>query len=315
MKKGWIFVALSVLLIGCARKPAETPAPETGGLKETGNVSAGVPANEDTAGSGEEEGTDTSFDTLTPEALQQLADKHGALTLEDFAPYLDLSPMKEKGSLWTMLEFSYQGEPMYLRISASDKSVAAAPYEGTLDGAVIFQKEFLTLDTAEKEYAYQGSCADIRSGKLENILNGTVKMDDYITVTLPKGFTQGDYKYWMGSHGGAAFLKEGQTQELTLENAGIYAEKPLSGGIEIWGNGELGQGTEVVKELEPLKLEDITLERMVLKTDQGTQWYAACTEQGKNCIFYCFYLNAAEFTEKEFLDISATIRVMENAVY
>ena len=103
---------------------------------------------------------------LTAEAVEQLAAKHAELAIEDFGPYLDLSPLQEEGSLWETLEFDYEGQTLWLRVSASDKELAAAPYEGALDGAVVFREDFLELDSAEEEYAYDGSCADIRSGNL-----------------------------------------------------------------------------------------------------------------------------------------------------
>lgn len=55
--------------------------------------------------------------------------------------------------------------------------------------------------------------------------------------------------------------------DVTVEKAGIYAEKPLPGGIEIWGNGELSQEMETVKVPEPLEISEIsTWLRVVLKT-------------------------------------------------
>ncbi len=90
----------------------------------------------------------------------------------------------------------------------------------------------------------------------------------------------------------------------------------MPGGIEIWGNGELNQGMETVKELEPLKISGtVTLRRVVLQTEQGTKWYAAYTEQEGSTISYCLYLNAQDFTETEFLEISDTLELMEYAIY
>lgn len=268
--------------------------------------------------------------TLTPEVIAALAAKHDSLTIEDFAPYLDLTPLQENGSLWETIEFTYNGEPMCLRVSASDKDIVYAPYEGDLDGAVIFRKDFLELDTLEEEYAYTGSCADIRSGNLANILNGTVHMEDYITVELPEeivqdgfwqqGVARSDFKFWMGTHGGVAFYRYGFTEEftldnLTLENAGIHAPEPLSGGIEIWGTGELMQGLETIRELSPLVMDEVILRRTVVQTEQGIRWYVAYTELEGSSISYCFYLREDQFTEEEFLELSGTIRLMENAIY
>ena len=277
-----------------------------------GNLMDGVKDGQSNSG----EGKDGIEAVLTSAVIARLAAKHGELSIEDFAPYLDLTPLKEQGSLWETVEFTYMGETMYLRISASDKSIAAAPYEGELDGAVVFHKEFLELETMEQEYVYMGSCADIRSGNLSHILNrSAVKMEDYLTVSLPQDLVQSDFKYWMGSHGGVAFYRVGQIQSFTIENAGIYAEKPLPGGIEIWGAGELGQGMEVVKEFDSLVLGDVVLRRQVLQTDQGTRWYAAYTERPGSSMSYCFYLREDEFTEEEFLEASSTIQLMEYAIY
>lgn len=103
------------------------------------------------------EGKEGIYVELTSEAIAALVAKHGALSI-------CLTPLKEQGSLWEMLEFTYNGEPMYLWISASDKSISLVPYKGELS----------------------------------------------MTINL-------------------------------------CPDKTLSGGIEIWDTGELGQGMEVVK--------------------------------------------------------------------
>lgn len=65
--------------------------------------------------------------------------------------------MQESGSLNTLSEFSYNGEKMCMRISASDKNVVVSSYENTLDSVVVFRSDFLELDTVETEYAYEYS--------------------------------------------------------------------------------------------------------------------------------------------------------------
>jgi hypothetical protein len=257
----------------------------------------------------------TDIIELTLDAVEMLSAKHETLCIEDFAPYLDLSPLREDGSLFETLEFLYNDKIMYLRVSASNKDLVLAPYEGDLDGAVIFQEDFLNLETLEQEYAYEGSCADIRSGNLQHILDGMVEMQDYITVVLPDGYTQSDYKYWMGSHGGVAFTKEDMVEDITIENAGIYADNPLPGGIEIWGNGELHQNVEVVRQLDSLEVSGTMLQREILQTEQGVRWYVAYTEQEGSSISYYLYLNYDLFTEAEFLEVSNTIKLMEYAIY
>lgn len=141
-------------------------------------------------------------------------------------------------------------------------------------------------------------------------------MEDYITVTLPEGLTQSGYKYWLGSHGGAAFLSDGQTEEdITLLNVSIYSKDSQNGGIEIWRDGQFGHNLETVKELEPLKLGGVILQREVLQTGVGRTWYAAYTVKEGSIISYCFYLDAEEFTEEEFLAATETIQLQEHAIY
>lgn len=253
---------------------------------------------------------------LTAEDVELLASKHAELTIEDFAPYFDLSPLEEQGSLREMLEFEFEGEVFVLRVSASDKKIASASYAGALDGAVVFHKDFLNLTTLEEEYAYAGSCADIRSGNLEHIFSGTVQMKDYMIVQVPDGLSESDFKFWLGSRGGITFLREGETEEqMRLENTGFYAESQRAGGIEIWGVGELEQNVEVIKELPSLEINDVMLMRKEVSTDSGNVWYLAYTEKEGSSISYCFFLSEQEYSEEEFLAISETIQLMENAIY
>lgn len=320
-RKAITLFCICFLLTGCAGEDSNSSSINSSDVVSKGTEieetnSIDVIGGDEPSGENSGENTEnTDISELTLDAVEMLSAKHETLCIEDFAPYLDLSPLREGGSLFETLEFLYKGETMYLRVSASDKDLALAPYEGDLDGAVVFQEDFLNLETLEQEYAYEGSCADIRSGNLQHILDGMVEMQDYITVVLPDGYTQSDYKYWMGSHGGVAFTKEDMIEDITIENAGIYADNPLPGGIEIWGNGELHQNVEVVSQLEPLEVSGTILQREILQTEQGAKWYVAYTEQEGSSISYCLYLNYDLFTEAEFLEVSDTIKLMPYAIY
>ncbi len=300
MKKNAILLLMiSAMLVGCSvKEQAETQViDDSVQIVEHGTVDVGKVR-------------------MTVEDVEMLASKRGELSIEDFEPYIDLSDLYEQGSLWETVEFQNNGETMCLRISASDKELISAPYEGALDGAVLFHSDFLKLDSMEKEYAYQGSCADIRAGNIHNILNGTVKMQDYMSIEFPDNVSESKMKFWLGSHGGVTFLREGENEEeMTIENAGIYAEQQSAGGIEIWGTGELEQSIEVVSELDELHLGDVKLWRGVLQTDQGFRWYAAYTVKEGSSISYCVYLNKNEYTEKEFLLVTETIVLNEYAIY
>lgn len=320
-RRAIIFFCICFLLTGCAGEVTDSSS-NNSSVIESNRTEIEEASSMDAMG-GKESGRENSEENiesadiseLTLEAVEMLSAKHETLRMEDFAPYLDLSPLKENGSLFETLEFLYNGETMYLRVSASDKDLVLAPYEGDLDGAVVFQSDFLNLETLEQEYAYEGSCADIRSGNLQHILDGMVEMQDYMTVILPDGYTQSGYKYWMGSHGGVTFTKEDMIEDITIENAGIYAADPLPGGIEIWGNGELHQNVEVVKQLESLEVSGTILQREILQTEQGVKWYVAYTEQEGSSISYYLYLNYDLFTEAEFMEVSETIKLKPHAIY
>lgn len=320
-RKAVVLFCICFLLTGCAGEISDSSSNNSSvvesnrtEIEEASSIDA--MGEKESSGENSEENIESAdISKLTLDAVEMLSAKHETLCIEDFAPYLDLSLLRENGSLFETLEFLYNGKTMYLRVSASDKDLVLAPYEGDLDGAVVFQADFLNLETLEQEYAYEGSCADIRSGNLQHILDGMVEMQDYITVILPDGYIQNDYKYWMGSHGGVTFTKEDMVEDITVENAGIYADNPLPGGIEIWGNGELHQNVEVVKQLEPLEVNGTILHREILQTEQGVKWYVAYTEQEGSSISYYLYLNCDLFTEAEFMEVSDTIKLMPYAIY
>lgn len=252
---------------------------------------------------------------LTVDDIKLLAARHNALRIDDFSPYIDLSPLQQTGSLNALLEFSHNGTPMYMRISASDKDLAHASYENDLDHAVIFCADFLELDTLEQEYRYEKSYADIRSGNLGHILNGCAEMDDYMTVNLPDSLAQSRLKHWIGTHGGVYFTKNGQQKKHTIKNTGLFAEKPSIGGIEIRENGDIARYAKRLKKLSSKQIADVTLRRELIKTEQGIRWYAAYTELEDSQISYCLYLNAKSFTEKEFMKISESIRLKDHSIY
>lgn len=130
MKKNIIiFLALGILLTGCTKEPENTEAPKT-----TVTETVETPDSD-------------ALEPLTVEAVEALAAKRDELVLEDFAPYMDISPIQEEGSLGETLEFSYKGKTMCLEVSASDKKLVEVSYEGDLDYAFVYQKEFLELDT------------------------------------------------------------------------------------------------------------------------------------------------------------------------
>lgn len=324
--KGIIAVLLAASLAGC--HPL-TDQEQTAGQKEGDPALAEEytqtdPSEEQTADTSEEqEQTETAEDgyqDLSLEAVEELAAKHDALTLDDFAPYMDISQDLLAEGICEDLEFTYNGKTYYLRVIASDKSDIQTPYQGSLDAAMIFSEDFLKLSTREEEYLYEGSCADIRSGVLEHILEGTVTMEDYLTCELPEGVTQSSFKYWMASRGGVVFLKEGQSEEeLVWENTGMTAsidrENPLCGGIEIWGNGDISQHMEVLTEWDPLPAGEDTIWRGEVQMDDGYTWYAAFIKREDSTIAYGIYLNAELYTEEEFFALADTIQLKPYAIY
>ena len=110
------------------------------------------------------------------------------------------------GSEQEQIPFLYEDAPYYLRVIAEGGTEAASLDECRLVSVVVFPEEFLHLRSWEDEYAFNGACADIRSGNLEHILNGEVQMADYLSCELPEGVVCSGFKHWLEARGGVAFI-------------------------------------------------------------------------------------------------------------
>ncbi|MBQ1193283.1 MAG: hypothetical protein IIX45_04090 [Lachnospiraceae bacterium] len=67
--------------------------------------------------------------------------------------------------------------------------------------------------------------------------------------------------------------------------------------------------------MEAITLGEVTIERAVLQTEQGTEWFVAYTDVPGSTISYCFYLNLQEFTEEAFLEDLEKIQLQEYSIY
>ena len=182
---------------------------------------------------------------------------------------------------------------------------------------VVFRSDFFHLATSEA-YDYTGACADLRSGNLMHILEGTITIEDYITCELPIGLRYGRFQYWLGTRGGIVFLADSQTENdfdsgllATYDNGSL-----LHGGIEIRANGELEQYAEMVYSYEPLVMSDLIVRReKVWMREDGYLWYVACISKENSVIEYCIYLNADLYSEEAFFNITETLEMEPHAIY
>ncbi len=304
-------VLLIILAAGCqlSGESAEAAEPAAESAAEQGVSNA---AN------GE---TDTD-QTISLEVIEQWARKGSALTVRDFEPYIefDMDALRG-GSEEGEIPFVYENTPYYLRVTAEGEADAASLDECRLVSAVLFPEEFLRLRSWEDEYEFDGACADIRSGNLEHILDGEIRMTDYLICELPADAVCSGFKHWLGTRGGAAFINaETGEGELTIENAGFYAvkqeESPIQGGMEIFGAGEIEQSVSVLEAYPELELDDnVVISRTQVQVDDGYTWYLARVHQEGASIEYCLYLDAEKYTLEEFEEMTGTVRLRENAFY
>ena len=141
---------------------------------------------------------------MSVEGVRKLAEKGSSLSLEDFGGYNAYEETISTGNSYERTySFMYKGRPMCLRLYASDKPGVNEGLANYLDSVVVFPKEFLGLRTFENELEFDGTCADIRNGNIDHILDGQVPITDYVQISLPEGFELSDYQFWLGTRGGA----------------------------------------------------------------------------------------------------------------
>jgi len=254
---------------------------------------------------------------LSKEAVQALAKKRGMLSLEDIEQYVGQIVFDpQTGSVYKNYFFEYDGIPTCLRIVASDGSIASKPYSSCLDSAILFRQDFLDLDTEESELLYEGTCGDIRHGDITHILDGNITMDDYLACNLPDGYSLSDYKYWIGTHGGAYVIEGGNENNQTFENTGYSSEIQSLGGVEIATVSEPENNVEFVKTFDDVCFDDVTIISGLCELYRTNHtWYLAYTQKENSHISFCFYLNPEHFTEQQFLTMVKSIKFKSDAIY
>lgn len=251
---------------------------------------------------------------LSKEAVLTLAKKEN-LSIEDIEEYVGSIDL-QTGSFFENYLFDWDGIPVALRVIASDGSVASKPYDNILDNVVLFKQDFMDLDTQEKEMSYEGTCADIRHGDIEHIISGNIPMSDYLDIKIPNGYTLSNYKYWIGTHGGAYVFKDGDEADHGFENSGYTAEEESLGGVEIAMVSEPIKNSSAIDKYEDIQTDGITIVNGLYEVDAtGHRYYLAYTEKENSQITFCFYLNPNYFTEDEFKTMLSEISFRENAIY
>lgn len=235
-----------------------------------------------------------------------LAQKKKDISLLDLKPYIDVS-IYNNNELRTFIEISDAPKEKYLLVNASSKY--------NIDGLILVDSEFLDLTSLEDEYAYNGVCADIRYGNLDNMLLGNVTIYDYISVEIQEGFIYSDMKFWMGSLGGAVLIDSNSRDVLTLDNSGIWAKEQPIGGIEIWNKNYFGQGVRSVQTYEEVLQDDVIYKPEKMQTSEGNVWYITHVTTSNSDISYHVYFNPDYISESDFLLCTQSISIDPNVFY
>ncbi len=316
-----VLFAILTLCVGCTNnsvlsaesdKDIETET-EVAYDNENNSVEEDIVDKEDNSRGAAEE---TESVNLSKEAILDLASKHDSLTLDDIEEYVGPVEFESNGLIYNQYEFDYDGVQMVLRVIASNNKVISKPYDNELDAIVLFRDDFFSLDTTEKELDYDGTCGDIRHGNVEHIVSGYIPMDDYLTVDLPEGYSLSEYKYWIGSYGGAYFEKSDSDAVHDFENSGFLAEVKSYGGVDIVETGSLVNYGSFIEDYGTMEYGDISVHSGLYETDSaGSAWYMAYTEKENAQISFCIYMNPDVFSKEDFIHVIESIKLDEYAIY
>ena len=242
----------------------------------------------------------SGYATLTMDIVRTLADKHEALTIQDLAPYMDVRVVTERNSpLRKEIEFTDGGVEYVLRVIASPKSEFDI-YSNALDFVILFRKDYKTLG-AEGEGEDLRHAGDIRSGNIDHIIQAKMVMSDYLTCVLPEGVREDIFE--AGEYMGTRLMM------------GVGEDSRMIGSFCI-ETPHHRMRTNVVEEYEELALGSAVMQRTLEQIDMSErQLYIALITRENSSVQYRLYFDADFITEEDFLTVTESVEMEENAFY
>lgn len=156
---------------------------------------------------------------------------------------------------------------------------------------------------------------DIRTGKVEHLLNNTVAMEDYLTCELPEGVTASGYDLYQGHFGGEELVKNGENC------GGIYIldgsrVKPVFSGetllnIANYDNNIYHEESEILMNYDIPAL----LTRATIEEADGTlkEYYSIYFAKESEPYCYNIRLRTDMFTQEEVLVLAASVKFADRA--
>lgn len=242
----------------------------------------------------------SGYATLTMDIVRTLADKHEALTIQDLAPYMDVRGVIERNSpLRKEIGFADGGVEYVLRVIASPKS-EFDPYSNALDAVTLFRKDYQTLGAQGKGENLRHA-GDIRSGNIDHMIHAQMVMSDYLTCVLPDGVQEDIFE--AGEYMGTRLMM------------GVGEDSRMIGSFCI-ETPHHRMRTNVVEEYEELALGSAVMQRTLEQIDMSErQLYIALITRENSGVQYRLYFDADFITEEDFLTVTESVEMEENAFY
>ncbi|MBO5165374.1 MAG: hypothetical protein IJ405_07950 [Lachnospiraceae bacterium] len=228
---------------------------------------------------------------ISMEDIIRLSEKEN-LTVEDVTEWSDIQSM---GTNDFYYEFSYEGVPYRLDIiEDSDGSLASV--------RLVDMNTYLSID--------------IRTGSIDNLLANVVSVSDYLTISLPDGWTVGDYDIYLGGHfGGSQILdKQGNSVGDILIMHGLNPAFSSNELIDIgnYDNNVCFLEKEALTQIYvPCILTLMSEESEGVKREYRCAYFA---QEGCD-IYYQIKVNSDYISGEEMIDLLETVVFTERAFY
>lgn len=228
---------------------------------------------------------------ISMEDIIVLSEKEN-LTVEDVTEWSDIQFTGTNGFYY---EFLYEGAPYRLDIiQNSDGSLASV--------RLVDMNTYLSID--------------IRTGSIDNLLTNAVSIADYLTVSLPDGWTVGDYDIYLGGHfGGSQILdKQGNLVGNILIMHGL---KPVFSGNDLIDIGTYDNNVFIQEKEALTQIYAPCILTLMSEESEGVKREYRCAYFAKEgCdIYYQIKVNSDYISDEEMIDLLETVVFTERAFY
>lgn len=234
---------------------------------------------------------------MTMEELRILSTKE-TLSKEDFSPFKNRITTRLR-STEAIEGFSYEiidgSEVFYLDVSyhiASDK----------INGAFLYNENIENMQRS-----------DIRTGVIEPVLEGSLRMSDYVEFLLPDNVIEGDFDIYLGYYGGCEFLtndiKVGSVYYVSTNNlCPLIVDNEI---IEL--RGTTSRAIQNLETEQVLSLEVPCYLCLEVNEDSNEKSWCGYFFQPESEFGYAFMLDANQFEKEDIFAVLESVSFIERA--